>query len=67
MRRSGDETYEFEAQVEAETAKAFLVVPTIGEQFWLPKSQVVEKFPPDPEGRCTFVVKEWIARKNGLV
>lgn len=64
--RTGDETEEFEGQLEHTTAKAYLVLPTMGpEQVWLPKSQVVEmeKLKGD---MYRFVVTRWWAGKNGL-
>ncbi len=65
--RAGDETYEFEARVEHESAKAYLVEPTIGEKIWIPKSQVVDVHAPDENGLRVFVVTEWIARQKGLI
>jgi hypothetical protein len=66
--RIGDETVEFEGRIEHTTAKAYLIEPTaIGpQQFWLPKSQIVQQRPGD-DGTVIFQVTEWIARKNGLV
>ena len=65
--RAGDETYEFEGKIEHTTAKAYLVVPTMGvSQVWLPKSQVVRMDDPDIDGNCTFVVTQWWASKQDL-
>lgn len=67
--RRGDETVEFEAKIEMTTAKAYLLDTTMGpsEPVWVPKSQVVEMSDADEDGNRTFVVTEWIAKKNGLV
>jgi len=63
--RAGDETYEFEGKIEHTTAKAYLVVPTMGpSQIWLPKSQCVSMGEADIDGNRTFVVTEWWAKKQ---
>lgn len=66
--RGGDETVELEGKIEVTTAKAYLIIPTMGPaEVWLPKSQVVSMSDPDIDGNRNFVVTEWIAKKNGLV
>ena len=66
--RAGDETVVIEGVVEHTTAKAYLVEPTLGGgQFWLPKSQVINKTEPDVDGNCVFTITEWIAKQNGLI
>lgn len=65
--RNGDETVAFEAKVEHATAKAYLIEMTLGGQFWLPKSQVVDMGEPDIDGNRDFTVTLWIAEKNGWV
>jgi len=58
--RAGDETHEFEGKIEFTTAKAYLVVPTMGPaQVWVPKSQTVSMSEPDGEGNRVFTVTEW--------
>lgn len=65
--RTGDEIVEIEGEIEAQTAKAYLIIPTIGEQCWIPKSQVRDvKDTNDPKVKVFFLT-EWIARKNGLI
>lgn len=65
--RAGDETYEFEGKVEFVSAKARLVVPTMGPaQVWVPKSQTVSMGEPDGDGNRIFVVTEWWWKKSGL-
>lgn len=65
--RSGDETVEFEGKVEVTTAKAYLIIPTMGPaEVWLPKSQVISMSDADMDGNRTLVITEWIAKKNGL-
>jgi hypothetical protein len=66
--RAGDETYEFEGKVEHVTAKARLVVPTMGPaQVWVPKSQTVSMSEPDADGNCVFTVtKWWYDKQEGL-
>lgn len=64
---SGDEIVEIEGAIEAQTAKAFLIIPTIGEQCWLPKSQITDvKDTSDPKIKV-FFMKAWLAKKNGLI
>ena len=59
--RPGDPTVEFEGQIETTTAKAMLIIPTMGikEQVWLPKSQMVGMTEPDENGNRTFTVTQW--------
>ena len=58
--RDGDPTYDFEGKVEHTTAKALLVLPTMGpEQVWVPKSQLVAMTDPDGNGNRVFTVTEW--------
>lgn len=64
--KTEDETYSFEATVEARTAKAVLVDPIVGEKFWLPKSQIVDEHKLENDN-VWFTVTAWIARKNGLI
>lgn len=67
MGRSLGKIIEMEARIEHVTEKSYLVEPTIGEQFWLPKSQVVSRTDPDPDGLVVFQITEWIAEKRGLL
>jgi hypothetical protein len=67
MGRSLGKIVEMEARIEHVTEFAYLVEPTIGEQFWLPKSQVVDRTDPDMEGLVVFHITEWIAEKKGLL
>lgn len=63
--RDGDATFEFEGRIEVQTAKAYLVFPTMGpEQCWVPKSQTVSMSEPDFDGNRTFVVTKWWADKQ---
>ena len=65
--RPGDPTYSFEGKIEFETAKAYLVVPTIGpNQVWVPKSQIVEKTEKDGEGNVMFEVTQWWAENSDM-
>ena len=58
--RDGDETYDFEGKIETATAKAILVVPTMGPaQVWVPKSQIAKQTEPDGEGNIVFTVTAW--------
>lgn len=58
--RSGDETVEFEGKIEHSTAKAHLVIPTMGPaQVWVPKSQIASMSEADEDGLITFKVTEW--------
>lgn len=58
--REGDKTYTFEGKIETETAKAYLVIPTIGpDQIWVPKSQVVEMTERDGSGNRDITVTQW--------
>ena len=59
--RPGDPVYYLEARIEATTAKAYLVEPTMGskKQVWCPKSQVVSMSEPDENGNRMFEVTEW--------
>jgi hypothetical protein len=59
--RPGDPTVDLEARIEATTAKAYLIEPTMGtkEQVWLPKSQMVSMTDPDENGNRVFTVTEW--------
>lgn len=62
--REGDETYSFEGKIEFSTQKAHLVIPTIGSQVWVPKSQLVSMSDPDGDGNRNFVVTEWWYKKQ---
>jgi hypothetical protein len=65
--RPGDKTVTFEGRIEVTTAKAYLVVPTIGpDEVWVPKSQVVTKGDPDDDGLILWEVTEWWASKNEM-
>lgn len=58
--REGDETVSFEGKIEFTTAKAYLVIPTMGPaQVWVPKSQVVSMSDVDGDGNRVFTVTEW--------
>lgn len=64
---NGDETVEFEAAVEVTTAKARLLLPTVGpDQAWCPKSVTISMTDVGG-GLFVFVVHKWWAAKNGLV
>jgi len=41
VRREPEEDFEFEGRIQVTTGKAYLVDPTMGEEVWVPKSQVV--------------------------
>ena len=64
--REGDETVALEAKIEHATQKAYLIYPTLGGEYWLPKSQVATKSEPDGDGNVVFEVTRWWADKNGL-
>jgi len=65
--RPGDETYEFEAKIEHETAKAYLIIPTMGPaQIWVPKSQIVTKTEKDADGNVKFEVTEWWIKHSDM-
>lgn len=53
-----DEDFQFEGRIEASTPKAHLVEPTVGQQVWVPKSQILRKEEVD-EGLFVFVVSGW--------
>lgn len=64
---SGDEQVEFEARIEHSTAKAKLLVPTMGpEQCWCPNSVIDWMSEPDEYGNRTFRVRSWWAKKAGV-
>lgn len=65
--RNGDEIVEIEGAIEAQTAKAYLIIPTIGEQCWIPKSQVKDVRDTGDPNVKVFMITDWIARKNGLI
>lgn len=64
VKKPDKEPVTFEARVEAETAKAYLVEPTVfgcngkDGMLWMPKSQIIRQ---DETGKRTyeFTVKEW--------
>jgi hypothetical protein len=63
--RPDEDTYDFEGKVEFTTAKAYLVIPTMGPaQVWVPKSQVVNMTDPDGDGNRVFTVTEWWWKKQ---
>ena len=66
--RPGDPVYYFEAKIEVTTAKAHLLMPTMGEQkeVWCPKSQIVSISEPDENGNRMFEVTQWWFEKSGL-
>jgi hypothetical protein len=66
--RPGDATEEVEARIEMSTAKAYLIVPTMGrvKETWLPKSQVVGMTDPDENGMSVFTVTRWWFEKAGI-
>ena len=67
--RDGDPTVQLEARIEATTAKAYLIEPTMGakKQVWLPKSQVVQMGEYDTDtGLREFVVTQWWYGVSGL-
>jgi hypothetical protein len=59
--RPGDPTVEFEAKINTQTPKAYLVEPTMGKKWevWVPKSQVIGLTEPDEYGNRMFTVTEW--------
>jgi hypothetical protein len=49
-----------EGKVEFESAKAFLVIPTIGpDKIWIPKSQIDAQTEPDADKNVKFDVTDW--------
>lgn len=68
MRSDNDETVELSLQCHAETAKALLLSDDGNEKnaVWFPKSQIVT-MPTDVSGIKNYEVKEWIAKKNGMI
>ena len=65
--REREGTYEFEGKIEFVTAKAYLVVPTIGPtQVWVPKSQIIDMSERDPDGNVMFEVTEWWATNSDM-
>lgn len=64
--RQGDETVAIEAKVEVTTNKAYLIYPTLGGEYWLPKSQVASQSAPDGDGNVLFEVTKWWADKNNI-
>jgi hypothetical protein len=66
--RIGDEMVEIEAKVEHTTSKAWLIIDNMSQkQAWLPKSVGTIVQDVDMDGNTIFNVKEWWARKNGLI
>lgn len=64
---NGDETVEFEARIEHATAKARLLIPTMGpEQCWCPNSVVVYMSEEDGDGNRIFRVQRWWAKREGV-
>jgi hypothetical protein len=59
-------TVEFEGRVEVTTAKAYLVEMTLGDQVWVPKSQIRNMTEPDAEGNRMFTVTQWWAERNNM-
>jgi len=68
MRESNDETVELSLQCHAETGKAMLLSDDGDEKnaIWIPKSQIVA-LPTETSGIGTYEIKEWIAKKNGMI
>ena len=64
--RNGDETVVFEGKIEHTTPKAYLINGTLGGEYWVPKSQLVQMGDPDVDGNREFTVTEWWAKRNGL-
>lgn len=64
--RQGDNVVVLEARIETQTAKAILIHPTLGGEYWLPKSQIAKQSEPDGDGNVEFEVTEWWAEKQGL-
>lgn len=61
---AGDKTVTFEARIETQTKKAYLIVPTnTGEPIWLPKSQTYDRNEIE-EGLWLFSVSSWWIGKN---
>lgn len=58
MARIEYDDFQFEGRIEASTAKAILVEPTVGTQVWVPRSQIVSQEEID-EGLYVFVVTGW--------
>lgn len=71
--QNSEEGAEVELYVYNLSDAAFLVGESIREpeddreKYWLPKSQVLEMSEPRGDGSRTFTVREWWARKNGLI
>jgi hypothetical protein len=64
--RPGDDVIVIEARIETQTQKAYLIYPTLGGEYWLPKSQVAHMSAPDGDGNIEFEVTKWWADKNNL-
>jgi hypothetical protein len=65
--REGDATHTFEGKIETATAKAYLVIPTMGpQQIWVPKSQTVGMSDPDGDGNIQFTVTFWWASHSDM-
>lgn len=64
--RPGDPTVTLAASIEHQTAKAYLISPTLGgDNVWIPKSQVVSMEQVDTD-EWEFTITQWIADRNGL-
>lgn len=60
-----NETVQIEARIEHTTAKAYLLEPTMYQQNWVAKSQVVDIGDADMDGNRMFTISKWVAEKNG--
>jgi len=61
---SGGPVEYFEARIEFETEKSYLIEMTLGGRYWLPKSQTVAMSEPDIDGNREFMVKAWWMNKK---
>lgn len=71
FKKKDDEPVTFEGRVEHQTAKAYLVEPTLiklaGDgTCWVPKSQIKSMTPSGDENVYEFTVSAWWAGKNGM-
>ena len=57
----GNNLVEVEAEIHAETEKAFLLDHGGDEKKWVPKSQV------EDNGDGTFSMPEWLAKDKGMI
>ena len=64
MSGRSEKTATFEARIETQTAKAYLIIPTnTGKPIWLPKSQTYDRNEIG-DGLWLFSVSQWWINKN---